>query len=717
MLEASVSALFHLFSPGPLLAMLLVLPVALFSGLMPGGGLPVSVIVLSLAVHLDPWVAITIVVFHMAASDITEPIPAILFGVPGARSAQATVLDGYPMAQQGLAGVALGASYTTTIVGGVIGAIALLLALPVSRQLLEWFGSAEFFLLTLMGVLAVAVVSAGAFVKGILTAAFGIAIAMVGYADLGGNVRAAMGFDFYLWDGFGLVPVVVGLFALPEAIALVVGDTTIARERLDTLLRDAKSDVWRGMWEAWNHKWLMVRSSLIGVFVGIMPGVGGSAAHWIAYAQARQTEKGGTETFGKGDIRGVIASDAANNSVDGGVLIPTVVFGIPGSGGMAIVLAILILTGVTPGPGMLTRHLDLTVSMVYTIAFANIIVVPIMLAFAPTLCRIAVIPPNILAPVVVAVVSLAALAAGGSLGDLVAVLAFGLLGVFMKRYGWPRPPILIAVALADILERFLWISVNNYGFGMLLRPQFLVILAFMIVVTLFSLRAQRGASRVMRSMTESEKSGRGTDETATDERGTDVPAGRDDAAGQAEAAGSQATDESTEAAPRKFRLSLEVAGEVVLLLAVGAFFVYMFIDSFNWPEGATLMPRIAVLVGTPFWLIRAVTVLTGTQEKRIEEGDIMDTGFILGDDPRTEGRRFVRIFGFTALMYVAIWVLGVHIALPGMLFLYLFHYGRAGWLWSGGLALAFLALIVGFYDWGIHIVWPEPLLGPLWPVE
>ncbi len=704
MLEASVDALFHLFSPGPLLAMLLVLPVALFSGLMPGGGLPVSVIVLSLAVHLDPWVAITIVVFHMAASDITEPIPAILFGVPGARSAQATVLDGYPMAKKGLAGVALGASYTTTIVGGVIGAIALLLALPVSRQLLEWFGSAEFFLLTLMGVLAVAVVSAGAFVKGILTAAFGIAIAMVGYADLGGNVRAAMGFDFYLWDGFGLVPVVVGLFALPEAIALVVGDTTIARERLDTLLRDAKADVWRGMWEAWRHKWLMVRSSLIGVFVGIMPGVGGSAAHWIAYAQARQTEKGGTETFGKGDVRGVIASDAANNSVDGGVLIPTVVFGIPGSGGMAIVLAILILTGVTPGPGMLTRHLDLTVSMVYTIAFANIVVVPIMLAFAPTLCRIAVIPPNILAPVVVAIVSLAALAASGSLGDLAAVLAFGLLGVFMKRYGWPRPPILIAVALADILERFLWISVNNYGFGMLLRPQFLAILAFMIVVTLFSLGAQRGASRVMRSMTESEKAGDGTEEGRADERGT---------GGGGTDQGS--TDEDTEAAPRKFRLSLEMAGEVVLLLGVGAFFVYMFIDSFNWPEGATLMPRIAVLVGTPFWLIRAATVLRGTREKRMEEGDIMDTGFILGDDPRTEGRRFVRIFGFTALMYVAIWVLGVHIALPGILFLYLIYYGRAGWLWSAGLALAFLALIVGFYDWGIHIVWPESLLGPLWP--
>ena len=702
MLEASVDALFHLFSPGPLLAMLLVLPVALFSGLMPGGGLPVSVVVLSLAVHLDPWVAITIVVFHMAASDITEPIPAILFGVPGSRSSQATVLDGYPMAQQGLAGVALGASYTTTIVGGVVGAAALLLSLPVSRQILEWFGSAEFFLLTLMGVMAVAVVSAGAFVKGILTAAFGIAIAMVGYADLGGNVRAAMGFDFYLWDGFGLVPVVVGLFALPEAIALVVGDTTIARERLDTLLREAKSDVWRGMREAWRHKWLMVRSSLIGVFVGIMPGVGGSAAHWIAYAQARQTEKGAVETFGKGDVRGVIASDAANNSVDGGVLIPTVVFGIPGSGGMAIVLAILVLTGISPGPGMLTRHLDLTVGMVYTIAFANLIVVPIMLAFAPTLCRIAVIPPNVLAPVVVGIVSLAALAASSSLGDLAAVLAFGLLGVFMKRYGWPRPPILIAVALADILERFLWISVSNYGFGMLLRPQFLAILGFMVLVTLFSLRAQRGARRAMRSMTEGEG-----DEA---EAGR-VPAGRDHPTGPP-ASGEASEADGCEAGKR--RLSLEVAGEAFLLLVVGAFFAYMFVDSFRWPEGATLMPRIAVLVGTPFWLMRVATLLRGRGEKRAEEGDIMDTGFILGDDPGTEGRRFARIFGFTALLYAGIWVFGVHVALPCMVFLYLMYYGRAGWLGSAGVSLAFLLLIVGFYDWGLHIVWPESLLD-LWP--
>ena len=184
-----------------------------------------------------------------------------------------------------------------------------------------------------------------------------------------------------------------------------------------------------------------------------------------------------------------------------------------------------------------------------------------------------------------------------------------------------------------------------------------------------------------------------------------------DATAESPAAG----DKDGDSSPKR-RFTLEVAGEAFLLLAVGAFFLYMFIDSFSYPEGADLMPRLAVLVGTPFWLIRVWTLLRGTPEKRIEEGDIMDTGFILGDDPKTESRRFVRIFGFTGLMYVAIWLIGVHVALPGMLFLYLMYYGRAGWLASAGIALAFLALIVGFYDFALHIVWPESPFG-LWPTE
>jgi len=496
MLEAMVDAAGRLFSPGPLLAMLIMLPISLVSGMMPGGNLPIAVIVLGFAGYMDPWITVTAVVFFLAASDITEPVPSILMGIPGARSAQATILDGYPMAQKGLAGVALGASYTCTLVGGIIGALALLLALPISRELLRLFGSAEFFLLSLLGLLCVAIVSSGAFVKGVLTATFGLAIAMIGFSPITGVVRANFGLD-YLWEGVPLVPIVVGLFALPEAIDLVVANTPIARERMDTMLKEANRDVYRGMREALNHKWLLVRSSLIGTFVGMMPGVGSSGAHWIAYAQARATEKGARETFGTGDIRGVIAADSANNSVDGGVLIPTVVFGIPGSGGMAILLAILVISGVQPGPAMLTTHLDLTVSLVYIIVIANVIVVPIMLYAAPLITRIAAVPPNVLAPIVIGIVTLAAYQSTYSIEDLMLVLGLTVLGVFMKKYGWPRPPILIAVVLADIVEKYLWISANTYGFSMFVRPQFLAIIAIMIFVMVVSLRIQASANKVL----------------------------------------------------------------------------------------------------------------------------------------------------------------------------------------------------------------------------
>lgn len=494
MLEAAIDAAQRLFSPGPLLVMLIMLPISLISGMMPGGNLPIAVIVLGFAGYLDPWITVTALVFFLAASDITEPVPAILMGIPGARSAQATILDGYPMAQRGEAGIALGASYMCTLVGGVIGAVALLVALPISRELLKLFGSAEFFLLSLLGLLCVAIVSSGAFVKGMLTAAFGLGIAMIGFSPITGIVRVDFGIE-YLWDGVPLVPIVVGLFALPEAIDLVVANTPIARERLDTMLKEAHRDVYQGMREALKHKWLLVRSSLIGTFVGMMPGVGSSGAHWIAYAQARHTEKGGLESFGKGDVRGVIAADSANNSVDGGTLIPTVVFGIPGSGGMAILLAILVISGVQPGPAMLTRHLDLTISLVYVVALANIIVVPIMLFAARYITRIAAVPPNLLAPIVIGIVTLAAYQATYSIEDLVLVLAFAVLGIFMKRFGWPRPPILIAVVLAEIVEKYLWLSVNTYGFSMFLRPQFLGIIAVMVLVMVVSLRIQAGAKR------------------------------------------------------------------------------------------------------------------------------------------------------------------------------------------------------------------------------
>ena len=390
----------------------------------------------------------------------------------------------------------MGASYTTTLVGGLIGAACLLAILPFVRELLRQFGSAEFFILSLMAVIAVAIVSAGAFIKGMLTAAFSMAIAMIGFSPVTGQIRTDFGLT-YLWDGIGILPVVVGLFAIPEMIALVASGTPVAKERLRDLEIEASKDVRKGMRTALQHKWLMVRSSLIGVAVGIMPGVGGSAAHWIAYAHARQTEKGARQSFGIGDVRGVIASDSANNSVDGGQLIPTLFFAIPGSAPMAILLAIFILSGITPGPTMLTTNLDMTISLIYIIVLANIIVIPIMLVAAPLFIRLTTIQPKILAPVVIAVVTLAAFQATNSVADLVLVLGFAALGLYMKRYGWPRTPMLIAVVLAEPVEKFLWLSINTIGWSMFARPQFIVLFVILVLMILGSMWALKGGTRAV----------------------------------------------------------------------------------------------------------------------------------------------------------------------------------------------------------------------------
>ena len=493
----------------PMIAFVLMIPIAIISGLMPGGGLPFLVVVLAFATEIDnPFIALPVVIGYMAANDLTEPIPSILLGIPGARSSQATILDGYPLARQGYAGYALGASYTSSLIGGIIGGIALLAVLPFARELLRHFGSAEFFLLALLGICAVAIVSAGAIVKGLLTACLGLFIGMIGFVNIASETRATFGID-YLYDGINIVPVVVGLFAIPEIADLVISNTPVAKERLSEMLKEGNRDVAKGMREALRHKWLITRSSLIGVFIGAMPGLGPTPAHWLAYAQARQTEKGAVETFGTGDIRGVIAPESSNNSTDGGVLMPTLIFAIPGSGPMAIVLGFLYIVGVQPGPAMVNPelHLNLTLSLVYVIVLANILVVPIVLRFSPLLTKVAAVPPLVLAPVVIGIVTLAAFQANLDISDLTVMVVFAALGMFMKAYAWPRPPILIAVVLAGPLETFMSRAIQTEGIGMVTRVPFLAILVVVTLAIFFSLRVQRGAQRLQEQTLAKEAAG------------------------------------------------------------------------------------------------------------------------------------------------------------------------------------------------------------------
>jgi TctA family transporter len=697
MLDAAYSAAVHLFSWGPILGMLCVLPVALLSGIMPGGGLPVSAVVLGFVGFLDPWVAITIVVFHMAASDTTDPIPAIILGIPGSRATQATVLDGYPMAKQGLAGIALGASYTTNMIGGLIGAAALLLSLPLARETLNYFSSAEFFLFSMMGVMAVGIVSSGAVAKGMLTAALGFAIDLIGYSPIGGVIRLNLGIE-YLWSGVPIIPVVIGLFAIPEAIDLVVGNTPVAKQRVEQMLRDAQKDVYKGMRIALDHFWLIVRTSLIGTFIGAIPGLGAGVGHWIAYAHARATEEGAKETFGKGDVRGVIASDAANNSSDGAVLIPTVAFGIPGSGGMVLVLAMLILYGITPGQQMLTTNLDLTMSLVYTVALANVVTIPVVLLFSSQIVKMAAVPPNVLAPIVIALVSLAAFQASFTMGDMVSVLAFSVLGIFMKRYGWPRPPILIAVVLGETVEKYLWLSTQSLGWSMLLRPQFLIVGALIVITVWLSLRMQKSASVASTEVQ--------TDFTADAQRGETHSA----------SLGTSPARIDTKVLRRE--VIIELVGESVLLAFVALFFGLIVAEATGlvgggWPLGAALTPCIAIAIGTPFLLYRTHHVfriaLSLDNVPRLLQTNIMDVGFRIGEDPEGERRRFARITIAIGVLYAGIWLVGFHLAVPLWVFGYLYFFSDTGLRSSMAMGVLFLAMIVGLYDFVMGTPWNEPI--------
>ncbi|WP_426247406.1 tripartite tricarboxylate transporter permease [Nocardioides sp. LHG3406-4] len=496
MLDALVQALGDIFSFGPLLGMLIVLPIALISGLTPGGALPVSAVILSLAGVLDPYIAAVVIVFNNAASDITKPITSILMGIPGDRSSQATVLDGYPMARRGEAGIAIGASYSVSLVGGLFGALVLLASLPLARTIIPAFGSPEFFLLSLLGIVSVAALSTGAMSKGMLAAAFGILLATVGLAPTGGAVRGDFG-SSYLFDGFELVPIVIGLFALPELIEMAVAKTSISGRDAQRSLAESKAQVREGMRIGLSHKWLLLRSSFIGTAVGLMPGVGGSAAHWIAYSSARATVKDGKKTFGKGDVRGVIAAESSNNSSDGGVLIPTLVFGLPGSGGTAILLSVLIVGGYTPGPDMVGVNLDVTMGMLLALVLGNIVVVPIMLYAGPWITRLTDVRAELLAAPLIAIVLLSAFTTTYDMADFFVVIAFTVLGLFMKRYGWPRPPILLAIVLTPLLEKYMNIAFATYGWSMLQRPAFLGILTVFAVGAVLSRLVNRVKSRTI----------------------------------------------------------------------------------------------------------------------------------------------------------------------------------------------------------------------------
>lgn len=477
MIGAATDALFIILSPERMMYLSLGVIMGLVLGIIPGiGGVAGTALLLPFTFDMDPYSAFALLLGLGAATNTGDPIPAVLFGVPGGAASAATVLDGFPMAKNGEAGRALSASYFSSMLGGLCGAALLGVSIPLLRPVMLYIGSPELLALALFGISMVAVLAGTAPLRGMTIACFGIMLAMIGSDPQTGTLRWTMD-SLYLWDGLPLVPATLGLFALPELCDLAIARTAIA----GTAKYDIKSGMVAGIKDCLRHWWLIIRCSWIGAGLGAVPGISGSVVDWLAYGHALKTEKGASQTFGKGDVRGVIASEATNNAKEGGSLVTTVAFGVPGGAGMAILLGAFLIHGLVPGPDMLSKNLSVTYSMVWSIAIANIVGAGMCYLWSGYFAKLATLRYTLICPAVLSVIYIGAFEGSRQWGDLYFLLFFGYLGWIMKQLKWPRPPLILGLVLGDIIERYMFISVERYGLTWLQRPVVIVVLAMALL--------------------------------------------------------------------------------------------------------------------------------------------------------------------------------------------------------------------------------------------
>lgn len=486
MIESFMDAFWILLDPFRLGMLFCGVAIGIAVGILPGlGGLMGMALVLPFLFGMDPYAGIALLIGIAAAVPSADTFPSVLMGIPGSSGSQATIMDGYPMAQRGEAARALGAAFTASLIGGLIGAAALTAMVPFARPLILAFGSPELFMLTLLGLSLIGVLSGNRPVKGMLAAAAGLALGTIGGAPVAAEYRFAGEF-LYLYDGLSLVIVALGLFALPEIIDLLAKGGAIAQPG-----RTLGHGWMQGVRDTISHKWLVLRHSLIGVGVGAIPGLGSSIIDWINYGLAARLAKDRTR-FGHGDVRGVIAPESANNAKEGGVLMPTLLFGVPGSSAMALLLAALMIFGVEPGPQLLTSELDMVFVIIWSLALANVFGALICLLLSRPISKLTFLPFQFIAPVIIVVVVVGAWQETHHWADLMFLLAFGLLGWVMKRSGMPRPPLLIGFILSGLSERYLWMSYNLYDWEWLYRPGVIAIAVLTVVLIFGGTRLKKG---------------------------------------------------------------------------------------------------------------------------------------------------------------------------------------------------------------------------------
>ena len=663
LLTVAATAFGELFTPMRLAFLALGVVIGLILGVIPGmSGLVGLSLLLPFTFDMDITTALAFLLGLSSVVVTSDTIPAVLFGVPGTVGSAATVLDGYPMARRGRAAEAFGAAFSASVIGGLFGAIVLAVSVPVLRPIMLQITTPELLGVCILGLALVSVLSGGAPMKGIIACCLGLALTTIGDDSQTATLRWTAE-TIYLYDGLPIVPVALGLFAIPEIADLAIARKNIAGE----FKRTERFAQLAGVRATIRRLFLVVRCSSIGSFMGAMPGIGASIIDWVAYAHARATEKKADESFGKGDVRGVIASESANNAKEGGALIPTIAFGVPGSASMAILLGAFVIQGINPGPNMLTENLSLTYAMVWSVAIANILGAGICFVFANQFARIALVPIGFLAPIVLAFVFVGAFQGSSSWGDIAVLFGIGAFGFVMKRFGWPRPPLILGFVLGTLIERYSFISVNRYGLEWTTRPAVAILLVLAIIVVLRPLFLAWKRSRA---------------------EGTQINFG--------------------------FQKQ-ELNREVIFIAALVAVFIFMYVSASAWPFGARMFPQsiavaallaLAVLIGQKLFFGRT---RDGEQVLDIVDGELSEfsTAHI--------ARRAASFASWCGFFVVAAQVFGFIIAMG--LFTLGFTRFDGQKKWKHALLLAGAVFVVSYllFHVALRLHWPDSYIGAWFP--
>lgn len=423
--------------------------IGLTFGVVPGlGGTTALALLIPVTYTMDPVAAMYLAGGSMGATSFGGSMTAILLNTPGTPPNAATTFDGYPLTCQGKAGLAIGASATASALGGLIGLVSLLLVIPLAREIIYLFGPPEFFLLTLLCLVAIAVATRGKLLRGLIAAGFGLLVAFVGMDSVSGELRFAGELD-YLWDGISLVPVLTGMFAISQMLVLAQKGGSIVSDGQPLSKLSGVTEGIRAVFRNWTH---LFRGSAIGTVIGAIPGLGGVVASFFAYSSAAQTSRE-PETFGKGNIIGVIAPESANNAKDGASLLPAVAFGIPGSAESALLLSILILHGIEPGPSILMENQAEIYGLILAITLSAVGASIVGLAGARWLMLITRVRAHVLVPYVISLTLAAVFVLEGKLGDVIICGIAGIVGYLMIRFDYPRLTFIIALVLGSTMEQ------------------------------------------------------------------------------------------------------------------------------------------------------------------------------------------------------------------------------------------------------------------------